>query len=241
MILRTEAKLVLREPIGIGFSLVLPLVLLLVFGAPDAARRPDPNLDGKVPIDTVMPSLALAQSFGMLAVFMLPGFMTDYRSRGILRRLSTTPVHPAKLLGAQLLVQAAVAVASLPLVLALGAALGMDMPQHPLALALTFVVGGAALFSLGSLVAALAPDPRVGWVGSAAIFFPSLFFAGIWLQKEQMPHWLSRFGDFTPLGGFRTSVQDAWTGHALDPLILLVLAAEAVAVAVLAARVFRWE
>jgi ABC-2 type transport system permease protein len=240
-VLRTEAKLVLREPIGIGFSLVLPLVLLLVFGAPDAARRPDPNLDGKIPIDTVMPSLALALSFGMLAVFMLPGFMSDYRSRGILRRLSTTPVHPAKLLGAQLIVQAAVAVASLPLVLALGAVLGMDMPQHPAALALAFVVGGAALFSLGSLVAALAPDPRLGWVGSAVIFFPSLFLAGIWLPKEQMPHWLSRLGDFTPLGGFRTCVQDAWTGHALDPLIVLVLAATAAAVSAVAARVFRWQ
>jgi ABC-2 type transport system permease protein len=241
MILKTEAKLVLREPIGIGFSIVLPLVLVLVFGLPDSARRPDPNLGGKVPIDTVMPSLALALSFGMLAVFMLPGFMTDYRSRGILRRLSTTPVHPAKLLGAQLVVQAAVAVASLPLVLALGAALGMDAPRDPLALALALAVGGAALFSLGSLVAALAPDPRVGWVGSAAIFFPSLFFAGVWLPKEQMPDWLARLGDFTPLGGFRASVQDAWTGQALDPLILLALAAVAVAVGALAARVFRWE
>ena len=188
-----------------------------------------------------MPSLALALSFGMLAVFMLPGFMSDYRS----------PRHPASAVddaGAPreaarraAAVQAAVAVASLPLVLALGAALGMDVPQNPLALALALVVGGAALFSLGSLVAALAPDPRLGWVGSAVIFFPSLFLAGVWLPKEQMPHWLARLGDFTPLGGFRTSVQDAWTGHALDPLILLVLAATAVAVGALAARVFRWE
>ena len=192
-ILKTEAKLVLREPIGIGFSLVLPLVLLLVFGAPGRRPPPDPNLDGKVPIDTVMPSLALALSFGMLAVFMLPGFMSDYRSRGILRRLSTTPVHPAKLLGAQLPVQAAVAVASLPLVLALGAALGMDAAAGPArARRSRSRVGGAALFSLGSLVAALAPDPRLGWVGSAVIFFPSLFLAGVWLPKEQMPHWLAR-------------------------------------------------
>jgi ABC-2 type transport system permease protein len=240
-ILKTEAKLVLREPIGIGFSLVLPLVLLLVFGAPHSARVPDPNLDGKVPIDTVMPSLALALSFGMLAVFMLPGFMADYRSRGILRRLSTTPMHPAKLLGAQLIVQAAIALASLPLVFALGAALGMDAPHDPLALAVTLALGGAALFSLGSLVAALAPDPRIGWVASATIFFPSLFLAGVWLPKEQMPDWLARAGDFTPLGGFRTSVEDAWTGNGLDPLILLALAAVAVAVSVLAARVFRWE
>jgi ABC-2 type transport system permease protein len=177
----------------------------------------------------------------MLAVFMLPGFMSEYRSRGILRRLSTTPMHPAKLLAAQVAVQGSVAVASLPLVLAVGAALGMDMPASAPKLALALALGGAALFSLGLLVAALAPDARVGWVYSAVIFFPSLFLAGIWLQKEQMPDWLARIGELTPLGGFRTLVEAAWTGGSLDPLILLALAVEAVAVAALAARVFRWE
>jgi ABC-2 type transport system permease protein len=240
-LLRTEAKLVLREPIGIAFSLILPLVLIVVFGLPSSSSRPDPGLDGKIPLDTVLPSLALALSFAMLALFMLPGFMTDYRARGILRRLSTTPLHPAKLLLAQTAVQAIIAATSVPLVLAVGGALGMAMPQSPAALALVLILGGAALFSLGLIVAALAPDGRTGWAGGAAIFFPSLFFAGVWLPKEEMPHWLSRFGDFTPLGAFRTSVQDAWTGHALDPLVLLALAVVAVGVTGLAARVFRWE
>lgn len=241
MILRTEFKLVLREPVGAIFSLGLPLVLLLVFGAPNHARKPDPNLDGKVPIDTVMPAITLALAVGMLAIFMLPGFMTDYRAKGILRRLSTTPVHPARLLGAQVAVQAAIGVAALPLTLALGLALGMDAPQNPAALLLALLVGGAALFSLGLLVSALAPDARIGWVFSAVLFFPSVFLAGFWLQKEQMPDWLARAGEFTPLGGFRTAVQDAWTGAPPDPLILLSLALTAVVVGVLAARVFRWE
>jgi ABC-2 type transport system permease protein len=241
MIYRIELKLVLREPVGAIFSLGLPLVLLLVFGLPDAAREPDPNLDGKVPIDTVMPSLVLALAVGMQAIFMLPGFMADYRAKGILRRLSTTPVHPRKLLGAQVAVQAAVAGVALPLTLALGAALGMDMPQQPLVLAAVLVLGGAALFALGLLVCALAPDARVGWVMSAVIFFPSIFLAGFWLQKEQMPDWLARAGELTPLGGFRTAVQDAWTGAPQDPLILAVLAVTAVGAGALAARVFRWE
>lgn len=240
-LLKTEAKLVLREPVGIAFSLVLPLALIVVFGLPASSSRPDPSLDGKIPLDTVLPSLALALSFGMLALFMLPGFMTDYRARGILRRLSTTPLHPAKLLLAQTAVQAIIAAISVPLVLIVGGALGMSMPRDPVALAGVLILGGAALFSLGLIVAALAPDSRTGWAGGAAIFFPSMFFAGIWLPKEEMPHWLSRFGDFTPLGAFRTSVQDAWTGHALDPLVLLALAVVAVGVMGIAVKVFRWE
>ena len=188
-----------------------------------------------------MPAITLALAVGMLAIFMLPGFMADYRSKGILRRLSTTPAHPARLLGAQVAVQAAIGVASLPATLALGAVLGMDLPQNPAALLVALVVGGAALFSLGLLVCALAPDARVGWVFSAVLFFPSVFLAGFWLQKEQMPDWLARLGELTPLGGFRTAVQDAWTGEPQDPLVLVALALTAVAVGALAAKLFRWE
>jgi ABC-2 type transport system permease protein len=81
----------------------------------------------------------------------------------------------------------------------------------------------------------------VGWAGGAVIFFPSLFLAGVYLPREQMPVWLARIGDFTPLGAFRVSVEDAWTGAGLDPLRILVMAVTAVAVGALAARLFRWE
>jgi len=240
-LLRTEAKLTLREPIGLAFTLLLPLVIVLAFGLSASAGEPAPELDGQVPLDTVLPSLALALAFAMAAIFMLPGFMADYRMRGILRRLSTTPVHPAKLLAAQVIVQGVVALISVPLVLALATALGMNAPREPLWLPAVIILGGAALFAVGTLVSAVAPDAKVGYVYSAAFFFPSLFFAGIWLPKEQMPDWLSRFGDFTPLGAFRESLENAFAGTAQDPLMLLTLAATAILAGTVAARVFRWE
>lgn len=240
-LIRTEARLTLREPIGIAFSLLLPLAIVLAFGLSASAAQPDPELDGQVPLDTILPSLALALAFGMAAIFMLPGFMADYRMRGVLRRLSTTPVHPAKLLAAQVVVQGAVALISVPLVLGLATALGMDLPEAPVELVAVILLGGAALFAVGTLVSAVAPDAKVGYVYSAAFFFPSLFFAGIWLPKEQMPGWLSRFGDFTPLGAFRESLENAFTGTGQDPLMLLTLAVTAAGAGTVAARVFRWE
>lgn len=240
-LVRTEAKLTLREPIGIAFSLLLPLAIVLAFGLSASAAEPDPELAGQVPLDTILPSLALALAFGMAAIFMLPGFMADYRMRGVLRRLSTTPVHPAKLLAAQVVVQGVIALVSVPLVLGLATALGMNLPEAPVALVAVILLGGAALFAIGTLVSAVAPDAKVGYVYSAGFFFPSLFFAGIWLPKEQMPDWLSRFGDFTPLGAFRESLENAFTGAGQDPLMLLTLAVTAVGAGTVAARVFRWE
>jgi ABC-2 type transport system permease protein len=237
----TESKLALREPIGMGFGLLLPLVLVLAFGLSADAARPDPNFDGKIPLDTALPSLALGLSFAMMAIFMLPGFMADYRARGVLRRLSTTPVHPANLLAAQTAVQFTLALISVPLVLGLATVLGMNAPDQPLPVLGVLLLGGAALFAVGTLVSAVAPDPKVGYVYSALFFFPSLFFAGFWLPKEQMPDWLARICEFTPLGAFRGCLENAFTGAAQDPLMLLTLAVTAVAAGAIAARVFRWE
>jgi ABC-2 type transport system permease protein len=240
-LIKTEAKLVVREPIGLAFSLLLPLAIVLAFGLAGSATQPDENLGGEVPLDTLLPSLALALSFGMLAIFMLPGFMADYRARGILRRLATTPVHPARLLGAQVLIQAVIALISIPLVLGLATALGMNFPQRPFTVLLVAILGGTALFAVGTLLSAVVPDPKIGWAYSATFFFPSLFFAGVWLPKEQMPDWLSRIGDFTPLGAFRESLENAFVGSPQDPLMLLTLALTALLAGTLAARVFRWE
>ena len=68
-----------------------------------------------------------------------------------------------------------------------------------------------------------------------------MFFAGLYLPKEQMPAVLSRIGDFTPLGAFRQSVQDAWSADGPQALTLAALAGWLVVFAVVAARSFRWE
>lgn len=240
-LLKTETKLTIREPIGLAFALLLPLGIVLAFGLSSSAAEPDPELGGLIALDTILPSLALSLSFGMLAIFMLPGFMADYRARGILRRLSTTPVHPGKLLAAQVIVQGTIALISIPLVLGLATALGMNLPEQPLMVLFVALLGGAALFALGTLVSAVAADTKVGYAYSACFFFPSMFFAGIWLPKEQMPDWLSTFGDFTPLGAFRESMENAFLGTSQDPLMLLTLAVTALVAGTVAARVFRWE
>ena len=42
-LLRTEAKLAIREPIGMAFGLLLPLVLVLAFGLSADVRSPIPT------------------------------------------------------------------------------------------------------------------------------------------------------------------------------------------------------
>ena len=80
-----------------------------------------------------MPSLIVI-SLAMLALQSIPAAVATYREQGVLRRLATTPVHPANLLGAQLLIHVVVALAGIGLMLGLANVVyDVPMPKHPLA------------------------------------------------------------------------------------------------------------
>ena len=87
--------LFLRDPVWLLVAMAVPIRILLVFGLPGFAREPAAELGGQRPIDTVLPSVAMATNVGVLAISALPIYLAAYREKGILRRLSTTPASPA--------------------------------------------------------------------------------------------------------------------------------------------------
>ncbi|TDP91935.1 ABC transporter permease [Labedaea rhizosphaerae] len=237
-----ELKLNAREFVGPLITIVLPTALLVVFGMIPASRQPSADLGGQRAIDTTIPSMAVTITLAMAAFFMLPGVLGTYREKGILRRMRTTPVSPKALLTAQVITQLLTALASIVLVFLVGGlALDMGAPQHIAGFALSMVLGLGALYALGLVVAAVASSARAATGLSMVFFFPSMFFAGLYLPKEAMPHVLSKIGDVTPLGAFRQSVQDSWVGGGPQALTLLALAGWLVVLAAVATRAFRWE
>ncbi|MEV0593317.1 ABC transporter permease [Nonomuraea cavernae] len=224
-----ELKLLTREP-GAMFSLLIPLFILVVFGS---------SLE---PGDTVLLPMALAIAVGLVGLYLLPTTLATYRERGILRRLSATPVRPASMLVVQLLLQLVLAVLACGLLMTVaGTVLGAHLPSRGLLVAVVFLLGTAAMFAIGLLIAALAPNGRTanGW--GVLLYFPMAFLAGLMQPKEQMPVILASVGEFTPMGAFRQSLQDVWAGGAPDPLLLAVMAAYALVISIAAARFFRWE
>lgn len=240
--LRTEWRLVLRDKLTVPLSIGIPLVLLIAFGLPSSTRQPMAELGGARPVDTLLPSMAVSVAVVLLAFTQLPMYVGMYRERGVLRRLSTTPARPATLLLAHLVIHLALAVAAIVLVIAVGVpAFGMRFPGHAPGFVASVLLGLAAMFSVGLLLAAVSSSAQAATGWGFLAFFPSMFLAGLYLPKESMPPWLGRVGEFTPLGGFRQTLQDSWQGVAPDPLVLGFLGVFAVAVTWLAARWFRWE
>jgi ABC-2 type transport system permease protein len=237
-----EAKVFLRDPGAPAVVVGIPLALLLVFGLMPGANEPDPKYGGHSPLATVIAPMAVTILLAMLALTLFPNAMGTYREKGLLKRLSASPVPPSRLLAAQLLVNLGVAVAVVLLIAGVGRlALGIPLPGNPAGFLLSIVLGALALFSAGLLVAALAPTGRAASGIGSAVFFPMLALGGVWVPKEQLPVALQHVADVLPLGATLNALRATWAGDAPEPLQLGAMAAFAVVGTAIATRVFRWE
>ncbi|GAA4915926.1 ABC-2 type transport system permease protein [Nonomuraea thailandensis] len=224
-----ETKLLTREP-GALFSLLIPLFILVVFGS------------SIQPGDTVLLPMALAIAVGLVGLYLLPTTLATYRERGILRRLSITPVHPGSLLVVQLLLQLVLVVVACGLLMAVaGTVLGAHLPALVFSGVLAFLLGTASMFAIGSLVAALAPNGRAANGFGVLLYFPMAYLAGLMQPVDQMPDMVALVGTFTPLGAFVESLRDVWAGSAPSLLTLGVMAAYTLVIGLVATKFFRWE
>jgi ABC-2 type transport system permease protein len=226
----TELKLFVREPLAVFFILAFPLILLWLNGS-QFGNQVDKLVPGYVAL--VLATVGLTQ---------LPGVLATYRERGILRRLATTPVPPATVLGAQLVVYLIVGAVGVALLLVAATVLyDLALPQAAPAAALAYVAGALAMCALGFIVAALAPNARTANAIGFVIYFPMIFLCGAVIPREALAASMRRVGEVLPLGPVVTGLGDAWSGAGLDLAALAALAALVAIASVVGARVFRWE
>jgi ABC-2 type transport system permease protein len=236
-----ETKLFLREKAAAIAVFGLPVALVIGFGLIPGFGDPQKSLSGQIGTEYIA-SISVAIVMAILGLTGVPMVIGQYRERGILRRLGVTPVRPLTLLLADLMVWAAAAIGSVALVIAV-ARLAYHVPA-PSAVGwfvLSALLGIAALFALGLLVAAAAPTSRsaagLGWL----LFFPNMFFAGVYFPTEDMSPVMRQIGNFTPLGAALHAVRDSWMGVDPRPEYLGIMAAYVVIAGALAARFFRWQ
>jgi ABC-2 type transport system permease protein len=241
-LIATESKLFVREPIGAFFTLAFPAALVLVLGsAIPGFRDPQDDIGGQRPIDIYLP-ITLALAIATVSMVTLLGVLSVYREKGVLRRLSTTPVSPATLLGAQLVVNMGALLIGSGLAFAGAAAVfGVRAPGNVLGLFLALLLGAVAMCAVALLIAAVAPTARASSGIGTLVYFPMMFAAGVWTPGPVMPDAVRRVSDFTPLGAASQAMQDAWVGAWPRPLHLAVMAVLAAAFGTLAAKVFRWS
>jgi ABC-2 type transport system permease protein len=241
-LISVEAKLFLREPVAVIWGLVFPALLLFLLGAFfPGFQDPLEDAPGVRLIDLYAP-IVLGLCLATLAFATLPATLATYRQFGVLRRMATTPVHPAKLVMAQLVVQLTVAVLSASLAVAVGVlAFDIPVPGNLLWFALAFVLAAASMFAIGLVIGAVAPTVSAGQGIGMAVYFPMLFLAGVYFPRGAMSGVLRTISDLSPSGSGVQALQDTWGGLAPSASSLAVMAGFTIIGGALAAKMFRWE
>ncbi|MCG8349272.1 MAG: ABC transporter permease [Chloroflexales bacterium] len=235
-----EIKLFMREPVAVFFTLAFPLLLLFLFGS-IYGNEPSEFLGRRGSVDLSIPGY-IALIIGTIGMIGLPVSLASYREQGILRRFRATPLRPATVLGAQVLVQLLVsAIGVILLVLAGWLAFDLQMPSLPISVVIATLLSAFSFFALSFVLAGLLPTTRTAQAVGTALFYPMLFLSGAALPRQLLPDMLVSISQFLPLTHVVTLLQDLWLGQGWNIVSTTVLLGLLLVGCVVSARTFRWD
>ena len=208
-----EIKLFIREPITMFFTFALPILFLFVMGGVFGNVSDGfEGFRGLPAMDFYTPAY-VALVLTSVGVVGLPGHLTGYREKGVLRRFRASSLSTWRVFGAQGLVSlATAAVGGLIVVIAGFAAFNVSLPHSPGLVFAGFLVSALSFASLGILLGTLLPTSRAAQGVGLVLFFVMLILGGAGPPQELMTHAMRVVGDFTPLQHAVTLLQDAWLG-----------------------------
>jgi len=196
VIFEREITPVLRNPIGLVFTIAQPLVFLLLFGP---LLTDVPGTGGESAWQWFVPGIVV-----MTGLFGTAGAGWAIQAElvgGSLERILVTPVSRASILAGKTLKEVFSLVAQAVIIVAVALPLGFRLyPLNVLAgLALLAVFG----IGLGSLAIALAivlrRQQETFWAVYQFLLFPLVLLSGVLLPVEDAPGWLASASRINPI------------------------------------------
>jgi len=237
-----EIRIFVREPLGFVAAVGIPLVMFLVLGrsvspGTDHSARTTQFLAQDLPL-FVSIFISINAALSLIAV------MSIYREGGILKRLRATPLRPAVILGAHVLVKLVFTGISLLLVVLAGRRFyPVPLHAHVAGFALAVVVTTLAILCMGFIVASMVGTARFAQLIGSVIFYPMLVVSGMFVPLSSMPRPLAVIGTALPMSHAVALLRGAWVGAGW-PVLLPDLGALVLTIVIclaLTIRVFRWE
>jgi ABC-2 type transport system permease protein len=237
-----EVKIFVREPLGVFGTVGAPVLIFLAVsrflsGRPRPPAAALPGLAADLPV-------VVAMLVTVSAILSLVAIMAIYREGGILKRLRATPLRPATILSAHVLVKLLFSMLTLVVMALAGRRLapaGADAPWLSFGAAVLF--SSLCVLSIGFVIASVVPTARFAQPLGALVLYPMLGLSGLFVPLEALPPAVQTTARALPLT-YAVSLQrgiwlgDGWGAHLGD---VAALALVFVACVALSSRVFRWE
>ena len=239
---RYDQKAFWRNPASVFFTVMFPVVLLLIFATVFGGQTVDVRGGIKTTAYYVPAIITLAvisatmQSLAMSLVIA--------REDGRLKRGRGTPMPSWVFIAGRVGNSIVVALMMLVLLALIGVAFGVSVPWGQLpAVLLALLVGAASFSCLGIALTALIPSEDAAAPIVNALLLPLYFLSGVFIPEDQLPHGVIVFADFFPVRHFFDAFLDAYvpaSGSAVSWGDLGVVALWGLAGLLLAVRYFRW-
>lgn len=200
-ILLTQSNFLMyvREKSAIFWVIIFPIALMLLFGSIWGTMTMGDAPGGLTFISYLAPGLIVLSllSNGLVGN---AEELSNYREKGILRRIQATPLPVWQLLLSRILMQSTIMVAQAGIMLAVSMlAFNARYDFIGVVIAVPAIVLGAVLFmAMGTCVAAMVKKTQTANVVSQVINVPLMFLGGLWTPIEQLPDWLGAVARYLP-------------------------------------------
>lgn len=241
---RADLRVFWRNPQSRYFTLLLPIVFLVIFAAIFEGKT---LVEGR-PVDITTYYVPSIMTLGIISASFvnLTQAIVAQREAGVLKRTRATPIPAGIVIASRAGVGVIVALVMSALLLLIGSlAYGVPVPGSTMpGVVITVIVGAASFCCLGFAI-----STRIGAADAAApvtnlTVLPLYFISGVFVPEDQIPSLLRAIADVFPIRHLAVAMLAPFVhtqGSGIEAADLIIVAAWGLAGLAFAARAFQWS
>jgi ABC-2 type transport system permease protein len=221
-LLRSELRLLLREPLVLAFVFAFPVITVLILGG--VFDDDDPSFEGVLPSDYYIAAY-FAVVIAAVGLIMLPVHIASYREAGVLRRFDAAGFPRWAFPVSQLVIGGVfVAIGAVLLLATAALAYGLPEVENPARTIAGIVSGSLAFISIGVLLGTVLPNARAAQGVGLLLFLPMFLLAGGGPPPDAMSSVMNDISTALPLTHVVRAIQEPWLGlgTGTDHLIVVI-------------------
>jgi len=238
----TEFKLSTRNFTYMFFAFVFPPMMLLLFGG-IYGNQPTQFYNGHGAVDVLTPAY-IGMIIAVSGIMGLPMQLAEYRQHKVLKRYKASPISTGTIMIPHFVVNGALCMIGTIILIIVGKLVfHLQFFGNIFFFAIAYLISMVCIFSIGFLIAAIAPNNRAASAIAFLLYFPMLFLSGATMPLQLMPDFIIHISRLIPLTYCLEILQGTWMGGQLSMYgnSILILAAISIVCTGISIKLFRWE